>query len=749
MCAGDPWAAESRVGGSASGNSTDVLPELRMSLHLDQVGKPIPFGRQATRDAPPAEITWAPLRLTPLLGLRPDGIATATPGATSSRAGTEPAGAVGVRTVAGDQVSARSGISDDEGLPQPSAPVPFDPAPSGAVSRRSPPTPAGPATGPGQPGAGLPDLSAESWTMAPIRWQGNSTSSGTVFNDEGSSNIGINNSLALTFNSFIVAPYIATWAGNVGLNSSSNRSIPEVGPTTKGESSGHNLGGNISVFPVSSFPFTAYFGYAKSEFTSGDFRKVPNTSSAFGFEQQYRTEDGRDRYSARYDRSSLISGSNEGSSSTMQGSFSTRRVFPYEHFLEGEHSFNANLVYSPASTDVSGQGGQLLNASFTHGWRVHEDLSISNLLSVVDNQLKQFQGNTLTTNDSTLLLGASTFNWRPDEDWPLDVSGGASFGYTQSQTAVGAGQTSQNYFAASLSANYRYSNQLSLSAGTSVATTASDSGRINVANANAGAYYTGVPIQFDAYTYGWSAGGGVNANVSSTGGNTVGANASLSHNLVRNIVIDERQGATLSAGQSLSYNVLPDASAVSLSNSIGAGWRASYSDALSASLGASAGFTTGTDSSQSLTASLIGNGHYLISSRQSLSLNCNVNWTQIRSSDTQPQVLNETVIDNNQTQVTGILSVGYAHTSPFSIRNLSYTADLLWVGSQSSQRLVGAGTVSSGYGTSVSLQQMLRYRVGRLSFNLSASVIDSGGRMSNSVFGSVTRDFDGFFDGRW
>jgi hypothetical protein len=537
------------------------------------------------------------------------------------------------------------------------------------------------------------------------------------------------------------------------MNSTSFRSIPDVGSTTKSESSGHNVGGNINVFPVSNFPFSAYVAHGELEFSSGKDRSVPNSSSAFGFEQQYRTEDGRDRYSARYDRNSITSGNNEGSSSTMQGSFSTRRIVAPENFFEGEHALNANLVYSPASTEGSGQGGQLLNASVTHGWRVHEDLSINNLLSVVDNQIKQFQGNTLTSNDSTLILGSSTFNWRPDEDWPLDIGGGANAGYTQSRT-TDAAQGSQNFFSASLSANYRYSNQLSLSAGASVATATSDTGRFNQAFGNANAYYSGLPIRFDAYTYTWSAGGGVTANVGNQGNNGAGANASASHNVSREIVIDERQGASLSAAQSLAYSLLPDGGgAASLSNSVGAGWRASYSDALSASLGASAGFTTGTDSNNSYTASLIGNGNYLISSRQSLSFNANVNWirTETGNSSTQPQVLNEFVIENNQTQVTGIVSINYAHTSPFSIRNLSYTADLLWVGNQSNQRVVGAGAgnVSSGSGSSLSLQQMLRYRVGRLSFNLSASVIDAGGTVSNSVFGSVTRDFDGFFDGRW
>jgi hypothetical protein len=145
----------------------------------------------------------------------------------------------------------------------------------------------------------------------------------------------------------------------------------------------------------------------------------------------------------------------------------------------------------------------------------------------------------------------------------------------------------------------------------------------------------------------------------------------------------------------------------------------------------------------------VGNGNYQISSRQSLTFGSNVNWTNSQRQDLPRQSLNEVVVESDQSQVTGSVNIGYAHTSPFSIRNLTYTADLLWVGNQSNQRLVGGSTVSSANGYSTSLQQMLRYRVGRLSFNLSASLINAGGNSSAALFGSMTRDFDGFFDGRW
>lgn len=595
--------------------------------------------------------------------------------------------------------------------------------------------------------------------MAPIRWQGNTGTGGTLFVDGSSKSLGITNNLSIVANSFIVAPYIATWSGNFGLNSSSNRFSSESGPSIKGESSGNNFGGTLSVFPVSNFPFNASFSRSSAESRSGENRGEPSTSTGFSLGQEYRTEDGRDRYSAGYGRNSVTSGSGVGVTSSMQGNYSTRRVFAPEHLLEGDHSLNASVGYSPASNDIAGQSARRLNASVSHGWTVHEDLSINNLLTMANSRVSLYQGNALTFNESTLLLGSSTFSWRPDEDLPLTVSGGGNFGHTQTKTGVDAAPTSQQSLSANLSASYRYNDNLSFGGGGGVGMTISGANRFNVATASASASYAGNPIQFSGYTYGWSLGGGVNGNLSSTSGNagavgssasSFGAGASASHNLVRDIIIDERQNINLSAGQSLSLSV-QDSSAFSLSNSVGAGWRASYGDALSANLGAGASYSTGTGNSQSLAANLIGGGSYQISSRQALTLNSNVNWTQTRSPGTQVQELNQLVVDGTQSNLTGNLALGYSHTSPFSIRNLSYTANLLWVGSQSNQRVAGTGTGAqpSGLQSSVSLQQVALYRVGRLSFNLSAAVINSAGRTSTSIFGSVNREFGGFFDGRW
>ena len=763
MCAGELWAAAPRAIGGAPANTTDAFPELTLSLQLGQAGTL--EGRRANDSVEaPERISTVPLRLVPTMVLR---TANDDFGAFSQQLpGAASAVIVDARTVAGGFLSAQSGINDDPatpqapvafdptpqgaaprgldpssgGLPQPSAPVPFDPAAQGTAPRRPEPAPA-------RPGSGLPDLGSETWAMAPIRWQGSTTTGGYVFDAEDSRTLSINNGLNVVANSFIVAPYIATWSSNFGLNSSTTDFMPETGPKVKTETAGNNLGAAINVFPQSSFPFSAYFGRGSSESRKGENEVV---TTGFGATQQYTTADGRDRYSASYSRGTTDNGKNESSFSNMQGSFSTRRVYAPEHYLEGEHWLNATVGFAPDSTEVNtGQGTRLLNATVSHGWTVHQDLSINNQLSLVNNETTQYLGNTRTFNDSNIFLGSSTFNWRPDEDLPLTVSGGANFGHTQSQTAVGGDKTSQQFFSANLSGSYIFSNQLSLSAGGSVATVQSDTGRFNLAAASVGASYNGLPIQYDGYTYTWSVGGGANANTSSDGQSSFGIGTTAGHNLVRDFPIDARQGVTLSAGQSVSFNNQQQDSSLTLSNSVGAGWRASYGDALTANLSASASYATGTDNNQSFGANLMGGGSYQLSSRQSLLLSSNVNWNRSRTADIRPQNLNEIVVDSDQSQMTGSLSLGYAHTSPFSIRNLIYTADLLWTGSDSSQRLVGVNSQNSGLVSTLSLTQMARYRIGRLSFNLSASVIEADSRISSSIFGNVTREFDGFFDGRW
>lgn len=647
--------------------------------------------------------------------------------------------------------AAGGGVDGDSGggPVQPEGPIPFDPTPAAAGARRAPAQSAGSTAKPAD--SGLPDLSAETWVMAPIRWAGNTGSTGNFYTaPKGEDTWSIGNNLNIQANSFIGAPYIAQWSGLFGMNSTKAEFTRASGAKQKTDSSGTDIGGSVNVFPVSRFPFNANFSHGTSEVNFGQNRQ-PITNTSYGLRQQYRAESG-DAYSASYSSNRYETGPNTSQNSVLNGSVSARRVVDDpDHYLAGDHSLNASVAFVPDDRDVGGQKQRLLNANASHTWTVHEDLSLSNTLTLVSLQQDQFSGDTLSSYDSQVLLATSNFTWRPVEDLPLTLNGGGSFSQTK-QTQANQTVDQQN-LAANLSTSYRFSNNLSASGNAAVASISSDAGRLTTGGAGVNASYTSDPLKFGEYMYNWNLGGGLSGNYSSEGDNFLGLNTSVGHNLTRSIVIDQAQSVNLNAGQTLSFNQTQDGPATSLSHSLGAAWRAAYGEALTVNLSANLSDTISTGESQDnhyTNMTVMGNGQYQISSRAALWLNVNVNWSRnFDGTSVQQQPVNGLISSGDESQLNGSFSLGYSHSSPFAIPNLNYNASLLWINSQTGSRLAKADPLSSQVQESVSFQQLLDYRIGRLTFRLNHAMIDQAGRKSASVFGSVNREFDGFFDGRW
>jgi len=565
------------------------------------------------------------------------------------------------------------------------------------------------------------------------------------------------NTLSLQANSFVIAPYIAQWSGSFGLNSTETKSTSSTGSAIKSDGTGINYAASVNVFPISRFPLSVNIGHGTTQARTAE-DTLPTTNTVIGIRQQYRTEDGRDNYTAAYNRNSVSSSSSNGSAvgsntslvSSLQGGYSTNREFEYGHLLEGNHTLTANFGASSASADYSGQKSQLFNANVNHGWVVHEDLSFNNMLTLAKNRVELLQGNTLTHSDSSVFLGTTGFTWRPFEDMPLMLNGGGNFSQTQS-TAGGQKVDLQN-LGGYLSGSYRFSNNLSAAGNLSLASTASSNSNSLTNTQNVSVSYAGDPLKFGNFTYGWGLGGGLSRSASSVGGGGVGTSVSASHHLGRSIIINEDNVVNLNASQNLSLTKGQQGTTSSLSNMLGAAWRANYGERLSANLSANVADTvsTGTTGNNHFrSASLQGSGLYQFSSRAALTLNTGLTWSQSIVGNSVDQILNGFIVDTAVPQTSGSFSLGYTHRSPFSVPNLNYNANLIRVNDFSRRSLAGANLQFGQSQDSTSIQQLLDYRLGRLSFRLNLSLIEQGGRESASLFGSVSRDFDGFFDGRW
>jgi len=641
---------------------------------------------------------------------------------------------------------------------QPEDPVPFDPAPAGPVARPPAARPDRPSVVKEKAGqSDLPDLSGETWTLAPIRWGGNTSTGGTYFQGADDEKVmSLYNTLNLQANSFIVAPYIAQWAGLLGMNSTSSKYTPKTGAEIDSESKSMNLGGSINVFPQSRFPFSANINHSTSKSISGD-TSTPSTTTTLGAQQNYRTEDGRDNYALGFNRTTMTSsGSGVDYSSVLSsanGNYSTSREFEIGHLLEGHHSLSANFSAASATADFYDQSFRGFSAAASHSWVVHEDLSINNMLTFARNDLSTLQGNFLAKNNSTVFLATTGFNWRPFEEMPLTFTGGGHFSQTQTDSF---NQTYDNRnIGGYVASTYRFSPNLSASADVSLNSSSSNGTRSDTFNQSASVSYSGDPMTFMGFTYGWGVGGGESGYSSNSGGAGIGANLSAYHSLGRAIVLNQTNAINLNASQSLSYSSgsSQQGGATSFSNMAAATWQARYGEQVTTTLSANVADNItreDTGDSQYLSASLVGTGAYQISSRAALTFNVNLNWSKVDRNAATVQPLNGVIVDTSAPQKSGSLSMGYSHQSPFSIPNLNYNASLVRTNLISSnQRLVGAVATPNTDNGSTSFQQMLNYRVGRLSFRLDQFLADQAGRKSASIFGSVTREFDGFFDGRW
>jgi hypothetical protein len=203
----------------------------------------------------------------------------------------------------------------------------------------------------------------------------------------------------------------------------------------------------------------------------------------------------------------------------------------------------------------------------------------------------------------------------------------------------------------------------------------------------------------------------------------------------------------------------------SLTHGAGGNWNANYGSGLSAALSGTASHSIFSDdvssNVQSLNMSATANLSYShrFSPRADFRVTGALSWSRYYSDSVQSQTLNQLKIDGSQDTYAGNLIASYNHTAPFSVPNLYYSANLFINVFRGSSGVVGNPTLGSlGNGSNVSsarlntsttLQQNLRYRIGRLSFNANAAVIHTDSGTNFSVFGSMNREFNGFFDGRW
>ncbi len=621
----------------------------------------------------------------------------------------------------------------------PEAPLPFDRVEAPPVRRGQ---------APASIAQELPDLSGESWRMAPIRWGGTSASTLNSFKENnGIGTRSVTEMLTLRTASHIYQPWFAQVNGNLGvLSGTTRRTLPSnfSAPSDDVRTTSLTYGGSLNLFPLSRFPLQAYLDKSDSR-ASGNAIGTQFTSTRLGLRQSYRPPIGNENYAVSYDRSAISADIGHSVVNALQGNYSASLA---------DHSLSANTRFSRNTGGINGEASRLFSAFGSHVWRVEDGLSVSSTANVSDQQIRYLSSGILSMNNNRLLQANSTFTWLPDEDLPLTVIGGANLLSTETTTDTGSSQLSNLGGFAGLT--YRFSNRLTGNGNLQILQSNSGSTKRLLAGGNGALSYSGEPLVLGNFNYNWNAGTNIGFQSVTGGASNQTVSGQFGHSLNRSIVFSPENAVSLNLGQGVSLASSSQAGAsTTLSHSGGVSWRLGYTERITGMFSAvlSDNLSTGQYSGHYRTFSLNGNGLAQLSRRASITANANISWSQQQQQQPQngqpPQniqqlQLGSQIYNTNQSQWNGSASLGYNHFNPFGVANLTYSANVVYSSSQVNQRIVNGDPNALSWQVSRALQQRALYRIGRLNFQALATLATVNGKKNASIFFQVSRDFGDF-----
>jgi hypothetical protein len=636
------------------------------------------------------------------------------------------------------------GGKEEPTIEQPEAPVEFEavkPGPRTPVSPTAVPVP-----------DNLPDLSIMDWGIPPIRWGGNTTSNYNMNNSSnGSKTFSETETVNLRASSYIYQPWYAQVSGDLGLLTGMSRQNggTDTSVTNSSRSTSATYGGNINVFPMSRFPFQAYLQTSDSRASAND-TGAHYTSMRMGARQSYRPETGSENYTASVDRSIVTSSEVRSVVDAMQASYGTNI---------DNHGINASARYTSTSGDAGGQGSKLFGLTASHSWHADEDLSVATSASYTNNQISLLSGNGLSSNNSQMLQASSFATWYPDEDLPLTISGGGNFLHIN--TVTDNASLSLNSLNGYANANYRFSNNLLVTAGLTAAQNVSNGSSQFSTGQSVSVSYSGNPLTFGEYSYNWGTGGGISNLFISTGKPNHSVSGQIQHSLLRNVILSESSALTLNASQGFSAGTSTSSGQTNvLTHSGGLSWRLGVGEQTSGmmTVTVSDSRSSGSFPSHFRSLSTQGNIQTQLSSHSALAANVNFVLSQ---QITTPLIIQTEILPgatpgsipttiptqpskNDSTTLNGAGQITYSHRNPFRISNLFYSATLMVNASQSNLRLVSGDPNTLVWQTGKVLQQNADYRVGRLSFRLTNSFSTLNGKKNASLFFMIGREFGDF-----
>jgi len=553
------------------------------------------------------------------------------------------------------------------------------------------------------------------WSVAPIRWGGDvglSLQGTRVQGQPGQTHL--MQTTNFRANSYIWKPWFAQVSGDVSLVLARSHQ-GGTGAPGSGDMSSNRVegGGTLALFPASRFPFTAFYRKGDSR-TSGDLTTNPYTMRRYGLTQSYSPQQGGSTYRLSYDRSDI--------DSAVTGTDRAEALAASVSMHRGFHALNLNASRYTDANSKSGDSSSIRNASASHSYRPSSTFTVDSLANVNRTQYDLASGSVPMNLDSRYRQINTFATWRPGQDSPWRLTGGARFYGYEAGTNVESRSLSVN-----AAATYTLSHNTTFNASGQFTQVSSNADEKVVTVQRGGVDYNSDPIKLGKYSYTWTTGANVE-NRTGEGNSGRGLGARIGHRLTRSVALGKDSTLRLDAGQD--YSRRQDTgpyTSQTLVHSGGAFWQLALSESASTQLSASASDTrtTGYGEQHFQLINLQGGGRWVFSRWSSLGTNLTMQSTR--------QVEN-----SFSTSLSGNLD--YTHARAFGVPRLRYQA-LLNVNQYRDRSRLDGNIDAPLEPVNWSFEQRLEHDIGRLQTRLSFRVAEVGEARNWIIFLRVLRTF--------
>lgn len=579
----------------------------------------------------------------------------------------------------------------------------------------------------------MPGMSSGPWAVPPVRWTGYMAMDLRVTGVQGQPRqTQLVESVNLSGSSYIWQPWFAQVVGDVSLLASQQPdSVGGVATTAGGGINATTLtgSGQLSLIPISRFPFTAAFKASDSR-TDNQLTSNPFTTRNYTLTQSYAPLEGGSSYQVTYNHNDVISAAS--------GTDTAKALGASMNWSSGSNSVS---IIGTAYSNLAGKSGNSSsNKTFTadHSYRPDSEVSITSQASVHSNQYNYINMSQLSALRFRYRQAYSNATWQPAGKPDLTVTGGARL--YQNEVDINGASGSTRIFSVNAAATYKLNTNTTL-IGSGVITHAGYGDESSVyTSQTAGIGYAADTIQFGEYSYNWNAGANVG---NQTGGESSARNidAHVGHRVDRNFALGNDSNLAINASQSYSTvrsTLFPTSQ--SLLHNAGASWSKKLSEAAttSVSLNASDSRTTGYTDQRFQLVSANAGGQLTINRQSSASGYLVLQASRQTMSSAFPTGTANTTGGGFDTSISGNLT--YQHGRAFGVPQLRYYALLNLFDRNARTRLQGNIDAPVERPT-WDIEQRLDYDIGRLSTRLTVHFGELGGKANNAIYFRVMRQF--------